>query len=136
MDTEETDVQEDQGFPDIETLSGDEPDIPETEETEPEEEESPVYMEDVKEMVFRRRTDISDLQEKLGKYQEKIEDEILTIQSEIRMLDRVANALPPRPIGPLFGPENGVENPLPQPMKIEEEDEGIIPEEDPENISE
>jgi len=106
MDTEETEVQEEQDVGDIETLSEDEPDIPENKETEPDK-EPPVYMEDVKEMVFRRRTEISDLQEKLAKYTDKIEDEITEKRKEINMLDRVANTLPERPIGPLFDPANG-----------------------------
>lgn len=101
------------------------PDYLESEETEVieetgPEEESPVYREDVKEMVFRRRTDIADLNEKLAKYQEKTEDQIHELQNEIKMLDRVADTLPPRPVGPLFEPENGV-NPLPQPVEVEEE---------------
>jgi predicted nucleic acid-binding Zn-ribbon protein len=81
-----------------------------------------VYKEDVKEMVFRRRSDIADLNEKLAKYQDKVEGEILDLQSEIKMLDRVAETLPPRPAGPLFEPENETQNPLPQPLDVEKED--------------
>jgi len=102
MDTEETEAQEEQEIDEHYTIPEKEPDIPETEEHVLEEEESPVYMEDVKEMVFRRRTEISDLQEKLGKYTEKIEDEITEKRKEIKMLDRVADTLPERPAGPLF----------------------------------
>ena len=62
-----------------------------------EEEIRPVYAEDVKEMVFRRRSEISDLSEKLAKHTEKVEEEMTKKQSEIKLLDRIAETLPERP---------------------------------------
>jgi hypothetical protein len=60
------------------------------------------YKEDVEEIIFRLRGDISDLSEKLAKYTEKTEDEIELKQKDIKLLEQVAEELEERPPGPLF----------------------------------
>lgn len=61
-----------------------------------------IYKEEVRELVFKRRSEISDLSEKKAKYIEKCDDEIQEKQEEIKLLDRLAETLqerqPPLPL--------------------------------------
>jgi hypothetical protein len=52
------------------------------------------YKDDVEEMIFRRRTEITELQDKCVKYQQKTEDEISARLAEITILEEIAPTLP------------------------------------------
>ena len=69
----------------------------EEEPLEEEVESGPVYAEEVKEMAFSRRSEISDLSKKLKKYVDTTQAAIDAKQLEIKMLLRVAKTLPERP---------------------------------------
>jgi hypothetical protein len=91
---EDVEVQEE---PAIEEDLPEEPVEVEEELQEEESETRPVYRQDVEEMVFRRRSEVSDLSKKLRKYVDNTEAMISSKQLEIRMLERVAEELPERP---------------------------------------
>jgi len=72
-----------------------------------------VFKEDIMEIAFRLRGEIEELSERLGKYKEKVENEIEAKQTFIKTLEGAAEKLPekqPRlfqPEGVGFPPQEG-----------------------------
>jgi len=64
-------------------------------------EEDTVYKEDVKEIIFRIRSEISNLSEKQQKYIEKTDEAINAKMMDIKILEKVAETLPEKQ-PPLF----------------------------------
>jgi len=55
-----------------------------------------VYKEDVDKIIFRTRTEILDLKEKLDKYKEKVSSEIDAKEGDLKTLEEVVKDLPER----------------------------------------
>jgi hypothetical protein len=81
-----------------------------------------VFKDEVKEIIFRIRGEISDLSEKMDKYIEKTDEQINAKQKDIKILERIAENLPERQPG-IFDPDSFAqesEEPEESPSLIEE----------------
>jgi hypothetical protein len=101
MDAEEVEVEEEAEDLDQVEAVGDEIDELEgSEEHESQDEDAPMlpaYKEDVEEVIYRLRGDISELSKKKKKYDENVDAEIVLKQRDIHLLERVTAELPERP---------------------------------------
>jgi hypothetical protein len=81
-----------------------------------------VFKDEVKEIIFGIRGEISDLSEKMDKYIERTDEQIEAKQKFIKVLERVAKNLPERQPG-IFDPNSFAqesEEPKESPSLIEE----------------